>query len=325
MPRYKLTVAYEGTDFCGWQKQTRPVRPGDDPSLPVGDDGRIHLRTVQEELERAVREVVREPVQVKGSSRTDSGVHARGQVAAFTCSGDAAEDAGDVAGTEPGATDPDAPDPADRPSGAGWPVARGTDRLVRAINSRLPEDALVLDAAVVDPAFDPVSDCVSKGYSYTLHVARNRPLWARRHVLHVWIPLDVGRMRQAAAMIEGEHDFAAFAAAGHGRKSTVRRVDACVVHEAGGTGFEAGGDRVRIEVSGNGFLYNMVRIITGTLIDVGRGRLDPEDIPRIIEGRDRRAAGPTVPPWGLCLEWIRFGTRSQSLTTENTESTEAEA
>jgi tRNA pseudouridine38-40 synthase len=330
-----LTIAYDGTEFCGWQKQEPPagteVRAervlatgsGGEardrvPSSAVRVQGdprdRIVLRTVQEVVERAVRSVVNEPVIVLGASRTDSGVHARGQVAAFTCGGDE----GGTPGEESVPGTPDSPSLAGRatlsPRHSGWPVSRGTDRLLSAINARLPEDVVVVRVEAVHGTFDPISDCVAKGYSYTLHVAQDRPLFDRRFVHHVWSPLDVDAMRRAAEKIVGEHDFAAFAKAGHGRESTVRTVFGCEVidesskaaneHSSNGEG--DGSRRVRMEVSGNGFLYNMVRIIAGTLIEVGRRRLTPDDVAAAIESQDRRRAGPTLPPHGLCLEWVRY-------------------
>lgn len=304
MPRYKLTIAYDGTGFCGWQKQEPPSAPNiapervlDDPLALVPDSSpqlltpspphptpaRLILRTVQEVVERACREVVREPIQLAGASRTDSGVHARGQVGAFTC------------------------------SDAGWPLDRGTDKLVRAINSRLPDDVLVVAAEAAADAFNPIADCAAKGYSYTLHVSPHRPLWNRRYVHHVWVPLDLAAMNAAAARLIGEHDFAAFAASGHGRLSTVRTIFECRVE-----GVETGqafllhapnsepGTHLTIHISGNGFLWNMVRIIAGTLVEVGRGKLTPDDVSAAIQSKDRRNAGPTLPPEGLCLEWIRY-------------------
>ncbi|MEX2219613.1 MAG: tRNA pseudouridine synthase A [Phycisphaerales bacterium] len=342
MPRYKLTIAYDGTDFCGWQKQEPPESAGvaaakllDPPGLPgpapadEREPGRTALRTVQAVVERAIREAVREPVILHGASRTDAGVHARGQVAAFTCSGEATD-----------APRPDEPAAraeggAERRPATGWPLSRGTDALLRAINSRLPEDVLVLDAEAVSDAFNPISDCTAKGYSYTLHLSPHRALWDRRFVHHIWVPLDAATMNAAAAHFVGEHDFAAFAAAGHGRQSTVRTVYACRVtelpvsrgvaapvtsapghpapggdapaHAEGGSHAEPGRSRrLVIEVSGNGFLWNMVRIIAGTLVEAGRGKLTPADIPSAIESKDRRRAGPTLPPHGLCLEWVRY-------------------
>ena len=170
MPRYKLTIAYDGTDFHGWQRQEPPVvgeysaqvpvseTPGFDNVEFQGEDGKTRrkLRTVQEVLMRAVQEVVREPVRLMGSSRTDSGVHARGQVAAFTTS--------------------------DVEKGRGWPAERGTTPFLRAINSRLPDDVIVRSVELADPSFDPINDCTSKAYSYTLHVSPHRPLWDRNYV-----------------------------------------------------------------------------------------------------------------------------------------------
>ncbi|MFO0859398.1 MAG: tRNA pseudouridine(38-40) synthase TruA [Phycisphaerales bacterium] len=281
-PRYKLTLAYDGTNFCGWQKQEPTLEQSQqtgsgkhvDPTLTPGEAGRVALRTVQGVLERAVREIVREMVEVRGASRTDSGVHARGQVAAFSCTG---LEAGPV----------------------GWPVSRGTDGLVRAINGKLPPDVVVLKADVVSEMFDPIGDCTSKAYSYSIHNAKTRELFERDYVHHVWDALDVDAMQRAAADLVGEHDFAGFAAAGHGRQTTVRtirRLDVTKVRE----------NRVRIDVEGNGFLWNMVRIIAGTLVDVGRGIKKAEEMPAILESRDRSKAGPTLPPTGLFLEWIRY-------------------
>lgn len=313
MPRYKLTIAYDGTDFCGWQKQeplapwaaanhvmaegvteasapvdTREVGLGR-KSLEVLPDrpGRVALRTVQHVVERAVREVVREPVEVLGSSRTDSGVHAKGQVAAFTCSGDGPE----VEGVKPH---------------CGWPLSRGADKLRVAINGRLPEDCLVTNVEVVPFAFDPIGDTEAKGYSYTMHTSRVRALFDRRLVHHVWEELDVGAMAEAAGVLVGEHDFAAFAAAGHGRLTTVRTVLSC-------TAARTAEDRVRIEISGTGFLWNMVRIVAGTLAEVGRGRMTPGQVRQALESGERARAGPTFPARGLCLEWIRFRGGAENL------------
>ncbi len=296
-----MTIAYDGTDFCGWQKQEPPAGMNIDAAkvltgereFVVRDDAppaaegeapdtreRMTLRTVQEVVEQAVRHVVRERIVLHGASRTDSGVHARGQVAAFTC------------------------------SDAVWPVERGMDKLMRAINSRLPEDVLVSGVEVVPDTFNPITDCVAKGYSYTLHESPHRALWDRRFVRHVWAELDVGKMEEAAKRFVGEHDFAAFAAAGHGRVSTVRTVFECGVgsETARQRDSETGGERrIRIEISGNGFLWNMVRIVAGTLVEVGRGKMSADDVTAAIEGKDRRKAGPTMPPTGLCLEWVRYG------------------
>ena len=285
MPRYKLTIAYDGTDFCGWQKQEPPAAHAEatgsarhvDADLETTEPGRVALRTVQAIVERAVREVVREHVVLLGASRTDSGVHARGQVGAFT------------------ATD----DPAMLAKGSGWPLERGLEPLRRAINGRLPEDVMVLGVEAVGPEFNPIGDCVAKGYSYAMHASRERPLWDRRYVHQVWEPLDLDAMRAVATELVGEHDFAAFAAAGHGRQSTVRTIHALEVTRIDDA-------RIRMDISGNGFLWNMVRIIAGTLLDAGRARLSVDDVRDALRTGDRRKAGPTFPASGLCLEWIRY-------------------
>ncbi len=273
MPRYKLTVAYDGTDFLGWQKQEPP-----DPDAPAPVEGqepkRLQLRTVQHVLEQTVREVVREQVILTGASRTDSGVHANGQVAAFT--------------SEPIAD-----------KGVGWPAERGVDGLVKAINSKLPRDVLVHDAAIVVDDFNPIGGAVEKEYCYTIVSGPVRPLWDRRFVFHTWYELDALRMQQAADLMVGEHDFACFAQINHGRKTTVRTIFKCVIETP-----EPG--KFVIRVSGSGFLYNMVRIIAGTLMEVGRGKIEPEAIGEMIASGDRRTAGITLPPMGLRLEWIRY-------------------
>jgi tRNA pseudouridine38-40 synthase len=307
VPRYRLTIAYEGTAFCGWQKQEPPAEPPTRPDAPIdagaeptrrvpayspstpllepSPPGRVALRTVQGVLERAVRLAVRQEVEVLGASRTDAGVHARGQVAAFSC-------APDESGTPP--------------PGVGWPLARGTEALVAAINSRLPDDVLVLDAVAVPASFDPVGGALHKTYSYTWAVSRRRPLWDRRTVAHVWRDpgLDIDAMNAAAGVLVGEHDFAAFAAAGHGRTSTVRRVLAAEVAPLPAPGPRE--QRLRLTITGTGFLWNMVRIIAGTLIEVGTGRRTPAQVADALASRDRARAGPTAPPEGLCLERITY-------------------
>ncbi|MGP1346798.1 MAG: tRNA pseudouridine synthase A [Phycisphaerales bacterium] len=283
MPRYRLTISYDGTEFFGWQKQYLPagaVEPGaaqdaqghelfHDAGVPVAEQPRAQLRTVALCVERAVFEVLREPVKVLGASRTDSGVHARAQTAAFT-------------------TSEDRRGPAD-------------ERLAMALNSRLPEDIVVRDCQRVDEAFDPITDCVGKGYRYSIHTGIERALWDRRFVAHVREPLDDGAMRAAAEVLVGRHDFAAFASAGHGRESTVRTIFGCEVCRS-----EADPRRIDIDVSGDGFLYNMVRIVAGTLCEAGKGRRTPDDVRAALRSGDRRMAGATMPPEGLCLMWMRY-------------------
>jgi tRNA pseudouridine38-40 synthase len=321
MPRYKLTIAYDGTDFHGWQRQTlKADSPNALDLIARGKahqtrDGLLMLRTVQETVQQAVRDVVREQVELIGASRTDSGVHARGQVAAFTCAPrehpatpTPADDlAAPIAPAE--ATQPAAPRESAAPPvrGQGWPLERGVDRLVMAINSRLPEDVQVLSAEAVGPDFDPIAGAVRKAYSYTFHCGHERPLWDRRFVHHVWTRdgLDLDAMNAAADALVGEHDFAAFAAAGHGRLSTVRRVFRCGVVRVE----HAHAPRYRLEIEGNGFLWNMVRIVAGTIMQVGLGQRTPADVREGLASLDRARTGPTLSPEGLCLEWIQYAQR----------------
>ena len=251
MPRYKLTVAYEGTDFYGWQKQEpRNQAP---------------LRTVQGVLEQVVVKVVREPVVLVGASRTDSGVHAVGQVAAFSTSREI-------------------------------PV----ERLPRAITSRCPDDLQVIQAEEVPESFDPISDAVRKKYCYTIqHGSGLPPLFDRRLIWRTHHDLEIGLMNQAADLLVGIHDFESFASAHHGRENTIREILSCQVTELTK-------NRLKIEVVGSGFLYNMVRIMSGSLLEIGRGARRPSSITEAIKNQDRRLTGPTLGPEGLRLEWIEY-------------------
>ena len=284
--RVALTVAYDGADFHGWQRQDLALAPGqtpDDLNLAAAryrvEGDTVVLRTVQDELERGLRDLLREPVTVLGASRTDAGVHADGQCAAFT--------------TEPG------PD-----TGVGWPLDRGLDRLVKALNAKLPGDLLVRDARAVPIGLDPISQAIEKQYTYSIHTGPQRPLWDRRFVFWSVPDLDEHAMHTAAQHLVGEHDFTSFAQINHGRQSTVRTVFACGVTRDTDT-------RVRITVRGGGFLYNMVRIIAGTLVEVGRQKMQADEVPAVLAAADRTRAGPTLPPEGLCLDWVRYGEQAE--------------
>lgn len=254
VPRFRLHLAYEGTGFHGWQRQEPP------DSEP--------LRTVQGVVEAAVSTVIGQPTLVQGASRTDSGVHALDQVAAFTAD-------------------------------CRVPI----ERLALAITARLPDSVQVRSAHRAREEFEPSLHCASKCYRYRIRhgvgMHGPMPLFDRRTTWTTFHRLDVPSMRRAASAFEGEHDFLSMTRADHGRVSTVRRVHMCRVREVNAH------DLV-IDVAGPGFLYNMVRIITGTLVEVGRGRIDANAIPAILASRDRDQAGPTLPPQGLRLEWIHL-------------------
>lgn len=246
--RILMTVAYDGTRYSGWQKQKMP-----------------EVRTVQGELEKALRALFRVPgLECIGASRTDAGVHALGQRAVV-----------DVETTIP------------------------VEKIVLAIRPFLPEDMAVIRAEEVPPEFHPRFDCVKKTYEYRFWNAPMKNPKERLYSSHQAKPLDVGLMNRAAAALVGRHDFAAFCAAGSSAATTVRTVFDCHA--------EREGEVVKILVTGDGFLYNMVRIIAGTLMAVGMGKLPPEEVVGILESRDRRRAGQTAEPQGLTLLEIYYG------------------
>jgi tRNA pseudouridine38-40 synthase len=261
--RYKLIIAYRGTRYHGWQSQ--PAMDTYRGAAPPEGQG---IPTIQAELRRAIASVVQHPVTLVGSSRTDAGVHAKGQVAHF-----------DTDQTQ---------------------IPR--EGLRRAVNHRLPSDILIRAIKPVPETFDAVRSTVNKRYQYFIWCHADRPVFFPDLAWHRWQRLDLDAVRAAAAHFAGEHDFASFARPGHGRENTVRTVHACDVT------FRV--PKLVIGVEGSGFLWNMVRIMVGTLVEVGLGRYAPGDIPRMLAARDRQAAGATAPPHGLYLQWIRFAPAS---------------
>ena len=170
--------------------------------------------------------------------------------------------------------------------------------LRRAMNSRLPRDIAVASAAEVPESFHASRSAVGKTYRYRIHVAPIRPADLARQVYHYWRTLDVQAMRAAAERLLGRHDFLGFATSGEQRETTVRTIFRCDVVQQGPSVF--------VTVQGDGFLYNMVRNIVGTLIEIGRGRWGPDRIDTIIDTRDRRQGGPTAPPDGLSLVCVHY-------------------
>lgn len=249
MKRVMLTVAYDGTAYCGWQ-----IQPG--------------KKTIEGVLHHCISELTGEAVEVIGASRTDSGVHALGNIAVF---------------------DTNSPIPAEKFS--------------YALNQRLPEDIRIREAKEVDQAFHPRHCESRKTYEYRIYNGPF-PLPTRRLYTHfTYLPLNTELMRQGAAFLVGEHDFKSFCSADTQAKTTVRRIDSIEVREEGA----AQPDReIVIRVTGRGFLYNMVRIIAGTLMEVGRGQMPPERVKEILEACDRQAAGPTAPACGLTLMEYEF-------------------
>jgi tRNA pseudouridine38-40 synthase len=257
MRNFKLTLAYDGTNYSGWQMQP----------------GRV---TLQETLERALAKVAGEPIRVVASGRTDAGVHALGQVVGFHSS----------TRLEP-------------------------EVLKRALNSELPLDMAVLAAELVPAEFHAIASVRRKRYRYLIHDGPIRDLFVRNYVWQSYRPLDADAMRRAARPLVGEHDFSSFENAGSERESSVRHVFELTV--ARGQGGLAGipapqtaDDLIAIEIEADGFLYNMVRAIVGTLVEVGQARR-PESWPgEALAARDRKAAGRTAPPQGLFLLRVEY-------------------
>ena len=257
----KLTIAYDGSEYHGWQ-----IQPG--------------CVTIQGVLTEALRDLLGPRARICGASRTDAGVSALGQV---------------------GLVQIDTPIP--------------TENFAKAITDRLPESMAIVKAEDVPMGFDVIGDVKSKLYRYTIYCGVVRPVLHMQHCWHVPAALDLEAMRQAASLLVGKKDFKSFAAAADHRQDSVRTVVRCDVTEVpaeDGQGPQTqpiafGVPRwICVDAEGDGFLYNMVRNIVGTLVEVGMGRWKPERIPEILEAKDRKAAGPIAPPNGLCLMWIQY-------------------
>jgi tRNA pseudouridine38-40 synthase len=244
MRNIKLTVEYEGTSYLGWQRQPQGM-------------------TIQQALEEAIQQVTGVMPQVIGASRTDAGVHARGQAANFK-------------------TDSAIP----------------VERLQGALNALLPRDIAIADAEEVPDDFNCRFSAKSKLYHYTIWNQRVRPAMDRNFCWHLRWPVELEPMQAASASLIGEHDFAAFESANAQSETSVRRVLRA--------DWELCAPRLTFAIEGNGFLYNMVRALVGTLLEVGRGKMTVAEFRRVLESGERAQAGRTAPPQGLCLMRIRY-------------------
>lgn len=244
MKRILLVVAYDGTNYHGWQFQDNAI-------------------AVEQVLTEACKDLFQEEIVLIGASRTDTGVHAMGNVAVF---------------------DTDTRIPA--------------EKICYALNQRLPEDIRIQRSFEVPDSFHPRYTKTEKIYEYTIENKKICLPTNRLYSYFVYQQLDIEAMQRAAAYFVGEHDFQSFCAAGSQVKSTVRSIYSMEVEEMG--------DLVKIRVRGNGFLYNMVRILAGTLIEVGKGRIKPGHMNEIIKSKDRSQAGPTAPAHGLSLIEIKY-------------------
>lgn len=244
MKRIKLTVAYDGTNYCGWQIQPNGI-------------------TIEEVLNKAITALTGKETAVIGASRTDSGVHALGNVAVFD-------------------TDSRIP----------------PERFSYALNQRLPRDIVVTESAEVPLDWHPRYQDTKKTYEY--HIINSKIPYPTKRLYNyiVSFDLDVERMRQGASYLLGEHDFAAFCCIRTNAKTTVRTITDLQI--------EQNGEEIVIRVTGNGFLYNMVRIIAGILVRVGRGFYEPEKVKELLEGRERTREAVTAPPQGLFLMEVAY-------------------
>ncbi len=243
MKRLKCIVAYDGTDFSGFQVQPDQI-------------------TVQGEIEAALSRITGQPVQISGSGRTDAGVHARGQVFHF---------------------DTDSTIPVEK-----W-------RFI--LNNQLPDSIIIQSVEEVESQFHSRFDVRAKEYRYCIDNGTVPDLFRHRYAEHIRYPLDVQRMQEAASHLIGEHDFTSFCSAKTHVEDKVRTIfDLRIERE---------NNLIWIICQGNGFLYNMVRIIAGTLIEVGQGKRDPDEIPAILAACDRERAGLTAPAKGLTM-WEVF-------------------
>ena len=244
MKRIKLELAYYGTNYCGWQIQPKDI-------------------TIEKVLNDNLTQLLGEEIKVIGASRTDSGVHALGNVAVF-----------DTESRIPG------------------------ERMAQALNARLPEDIIIQSSREVPPDFHPRFQDTRKTYEYKFYNAPYDNPITRRYHHFVYVPLDVEKMQEGASCLEGEHDFVSFCNVRTQVEDTVRTVEKLEISREG--------PEIVIRITGNGFLYNMVRIIAGTLIRVGRGFYPPEKVQEILEARRRTEAGVTAPPEGLVLVEIAY-------------------
>lgn len=244
MKNIKLIIEYDGTNYCGWQKQNNGV-------------------SIEETIQNALIKVLKEDIKIIGAGRTDAGVHARGQVANFF--------------TETGIPD---------------------DRIALAVNSVLPSDIVILKSEGVSMDFHSRYKAIGKRYSYSIINRRMPSAIMKNFYAHVPYDLNFEDMKSCIDCFLGTHDFSAFKSTGGSAKTSIRTIKYVnLVKDK---------DIIRFYIEGNGFLYNMVRIIAGTLIDVGRGKINPKAVSNIIESKDRKLAGITAPAKGLCLEKVYY-------------------
>ena len=241
---YKLTIAYDGTRFFGWERQ------------PDRD-------TIQGKLESVLEKLCGTSVDVIGAGRTDAGVHARAMVASVRMD-----------------------------------VQESCEEIRDYMNRYLPDAIAVREVKEAGDRFHARYNAIGKTYRYTCFDGPVKPVFDRRYVTMLDYRPDLERMRRAAELLTGEHDFKSFCGNPRMKKSTVRMVDSITI--------ERHKDRIQFTFHGSGFLQNMVRILVGTLLEVGRGYWDVAYVQTILDAKDRKLAGPTAPPEGLCLMKVDY-------------------
>jgi len=257
MRNIKLLLEYEGTRYEGWQSQRKK-----------------HSPAIQEVLEEKLRRITEGPVNLIASGRTDAGVHALAQAAAFKTVS-----------------------------------AITSDALKKGLNSMLPDDIRVISAEEAPLDFHPRHDARKKTYFYLIGLSPALPVFLRRYMWALPYKLDIKAMEEGASYIRGERDFCSFRASGCGAKSTVRKLIELDVKRMRKMEFltvSFKGEFLKVSLTADGFLRHMARNIAGTLVEVGRGRISPDAIPEIIASRDRRKAGPAAPAYGLFLEKVYY-------------------
>jgi len=255
MRHIKLLLEYDGSTYQGWQSQ----KSGN---------------TIQDVLCERIVSITGGQIRLAGASRTDAGVHALGQVAAFSTNSDLA-----------------------------------TDVLKRALNAKLPQDIRILTVEETDGSFNPRFDAVKKRYIYLMSLGGHESAFFHKYRWEMKASLDLDAMKEAASLLTGEHDFSSLRGSGCSAKTTVRQIHSLEVkalHTMEFMTVSIMGDYIQISIEANAFLRHMVRNIVGTLVEVGKGKIAVKDVSAILNARDRTKAGPTAPAVGLFLERIFY-------------------
>ncbi|MFH1407046.1 MAG: tRNA pseudouridine(38-40) synthase TruA [Candidatus Omnitrophota bacterium] len=260
MRNIKLSIEYDGTNHSGWQVQRKPNIKSQKLKTQTKNQ---KFSTIQNEIEKALAKILQEKIRVIASGRTDSGVHAKAQIANFKTH-----------------------------------TKLPAESIKNALNANLPDDIAISGAEDIDTDFHARFSAKSKLYRYTVLNRSNRSPLAIKYSYFIRAPLNVSAMKQAARVLLGRHDFKSFQATDKIERKSVRTIKKLSLQKKK--------DFIYMDVEADGFLYNMVRNIAGTLIDVGRGRIKPDDMKKILAARDRKKAGPAAPAKGLCLLKVNY-------------------